>query len=165
MKRATIAILISTGLGVAVPTFADTSTPQEQRPPQEQRITQEQVVAFVDKMLAHIEAVGEEQAFADFSDTKGPWVQGELYPFCHNLAGINVAHGGNPNMVGKGGVLDIRDPDGRYVNRLIFEKVLKDGKGWVEYKWPNSITKKIEMKDVYAVLVHGKYICGSGRYK
>lgn len=131
----------------------------------EEKVTAEQVVAFVDKMLAHIEAVGEEQAFADFSDIKGPWIQGELYPFCHSLAGINVAHGGNPNMVGKAGVLDIRDPDGRYVNRLIFEKVLKDGKGWVEYKWPNSITKKIEMKDVYSVLVHDKYICGSGRYK
>lgn len=131
----------------------------------EARVTQEQVIAFVDKMLAHIEAVGEEQAFADFSEIKGPWIQGELYPFCHSLAGINVAHGGNPNMVGKGGVLDIRDPDGRYVNQLIFERVLKDGKGWVEYKWPNSITKKIEMKDVYSVLVHNKYICGSGRYK
>lgn len=128
-------------------------------------VTEEQVVAFVDKMLAHIEKVGEEQAFADFSDIKGPWIQGELYPFCHSLAGINVAHGGNPNMVGKPGVLDIRDPDGRYVNRLIFEKVLKDGKGWVEYKWPNSLTKKIEMKDVYSVLVHNKYICGSGRYR
>jgi Signal transduction histidine kinase len=129
------------------------------------KVTAEQVVAFVDRMLAHIEAVGEEKAFADFSDIKGPWIQGELYPFCHNLAGVNVAHGGNPNMVGKGGVLDIRDPDGLYVNRLIFEKVLAEGKGWVEYKWPNSITKKIEMKDVYSVLVHGKYICGSGRYK
>lgn len=131
----------------------------------EEKVTAEQVIAFVDKMLAHIEDVGEEQAFADFSDIKGPWIQGELYPFCHRLDGINVAHGGNPNMVGKSGVLDIRDPDGRYVNRLIFEKILKDGKGWVEYKWPNSLTKKIEMKDVYSVLVHNKYICGSGRYK
>ncbi|NFV80414.1 cache domain-containing protein [Magnetospirillum aberrantis] len=151
MKRVAIAIMIAAGLAVT--------------PAQAATVTQEEVVAFVDKMLAHIEAVGEEQAFADFSEIKGPWVQGELYPFCHNLAGINVAHGGNPNMVGKGGVLEIKDPDGRYVNRLIFEKVLRDGKGWVEYKWPNSITKKIEMKDVYSVLVHGKYICGSGRYK
>ncbi len=125
-------------------------------------VTAEQVIAFVDKMIAHIEVVGTEKAFADFSDTKGPWVQGQLYPFCHSLAGINVAHGGNPNMVGKGGVLDIKAPDGRFVNRLIFEKVLADGKGWVEYKWPNSVSKKIEMKQVYSVLIHNKYICGSG---
>lgn len=151
MRRLGCAIVIAAGL---VSQAAPAAT-----------VTEEQVVTFVDKMLAHIEAVGEEQAFADFSDIKGPWIQGELYPFCHSLAGINVAHGGNPNMVGKPGVLDIRDPDGRYVNRLIFEKVLKDGKGWVEYKWPNSITKKIEMKDVYSVLVHNKYICGSGRYR
>lgn len=129
------------------------------------RVSKEQVVAFVDRMLAHIDKVGTEQAFVDFSDTKGPWIQGELYPFCHSLAGINVAHGGNPNMVGKGGVLDIRDPDGRFVNRLIFEKVLAEGKGWVEYKWPNPITKKTEMKDVYSVLVQNKYVCGSGRYR
>lgn len=128
-------------------------------------VSKEQVVAYVEKMQAYIDQVGTEKAFADFSDTKGPWIQGELYPFCHSLAGINVAHGGNPNMVGKGGVLDIRDPDGRYVNRLIFEKIQADGKGWVEYRWPNPLTKKIEMKDVYSVLIQNKYVCGSGRYR
>lgn len=128
-------------------------------------VSKEEVVAFVDKMIAHMDAVGTEKAFVDFSDTKGPWIVGQLYPFCHSLAGINVAHGGNPNMVGKGGVLDIQDPDGRYVNQLIFDKVLAEGKGWVEYKWPNSITKKTEMKDVYSVLIQKKYICGSGRYR
>lgn len=131
----------------------------------EETVAKEQVVAYVDRMLAHIQAVGAERAFADFSNTKGPWIEGELYPFCHSLAGINVAHGGNPNMVGKGGVLDIQDPDGRYVNRLIFEKVIPEGKGWVEYKWPHPITKKIVMKDVYSVVVQNKYVCGSGRYR
>lgn len=131
----------------------------------EEVVSKQQVVAYVDRMLAHIEAVGIERAFADFSNTKGPWIEGELYPFCHSLNGVNVAHGDNPNMVGKAGVLDIRDPDGRYVNRLIFDKVLAEGKGWVEYKWPHPQTKKIVMKDVYSVLVQGKYICGSGRYR
>lgn len=128
-------------------------------------VSKQQVIDYVDRMLAHVAAVGIERAFADFSNTKGPWIEGELYPFCHSLNGINVAHGGNPNMVGKGGVLDIQDPDGRYVNRLIFDKVLAEGKGWVEYKWPHPLTKKIVMKDVYSVLVQGKYICGSGRYR
>jgi len=143
---------------IAASAWALLGTPASAQEP----VTAEQVVAFVDKMVAHVETVGAERAFMDFSDTKGPWIQGQLYPFCHSLAGINVAHGGNPNMVGKGGVLDIKDPDGRFVNRLIFDKVLADGKGWVEYKWPNSVTKKIEMKQVYSVLIHNKYICGSG---
>jgi len=128
-------------------------------------VSKQQVIDYVDRMLAYVAAVGIERAFADFSNTKGAWIEGELYPFCHSLNGINVAHGGNPNMVGKGGVLEIQDPDGRYVNRLIFDKVLAEGKGWVEYKWPHPLTKKIVMKDVYSVLVQGKYICGSGRYR
>lgn len=126
----------------------------------------DEVVAFVKKAVAHIDKVGEEKAFADFSDTaSADWVKGELYMFCHRVAdATNVAHGGNPALRGKN-VLGFKDPDGLPVNQLIFEKVKAEGKGWVEYKWPNSITKKIEMKDVYSVLVHGKYICGSGRYR
>lgn len=124
----------------------------------------DEVVAFVKKAVAHIEQVGEEKAFADFSDTANPeWVKGELYIFCHGLDGINVAHGGNPALRGKN-VLGFKDPDGLMVNQLIFEKVKAEGKGWVQYKWPNPTTKKVEPKAIYSEKVKDKYACGSGYY-
>lgn len=125
----------------------------------------DEVVAFVKKAVAHVDQVGEEKAFADFSDTASPeWVKGELYIFCHGLDGINVAHGGNPALRGKN-VIGFKDPDGLMVNQLIFEKVKAEGKGWVEYKWPNPVTKKVEPKAIYSEKVKDKYACGSGYYK
>jgi signal transduction histidine kinase len=126
----------------------------------------DEVVAFVKKAVAYVNTVGEEKAFADFSDTANTeWVKGELYIFCHEVANTtNVAHGGNPGLRGKN-VLGFKDPDGVPVNQLIFDKVKAEGKGWVEYKWPNPLTKKVEPKAIYSELVKGKYACGSGYYK
>ncbi|MBX9634328.1 MAG: cache domain-containing protein [Magnetospirillum sp.] len=124
----------------------------------------DEVVAFVKKAVAYIGTAGEEKAFADFSVTTGDWVKGELYIFCHTLEGTNVAHGGNPGLIGKN-VVGFKDPDGVPVNVLIFEKVKAEGKGWVEYKWPNPTTKKVEPKAIYSEKVNNKYACGSGYYK
>jgi len=124
----------------------------------------EETIAFVQQALAHIEAVGEERAFADFSDRQGPWVKGEFYIFCHTLEGVSVAHGGNPGLVGKK-VLGFRDPAGVAVNVRILDKVKADGKGWVEYEWPNPVTNKVAPKFIYSEKVHDKFVCGSGYYK
>lgn len=125
----------------------------------------DEVVAFVKKAVAYVDQVGEEKAFADFSDKNSPeWIKGELYIFCHTLDGVNAAHGGNPALRGKN-VLGFKDPDGLMVNQLIFEKVKAEGKGWVEYKWPNPVTNKVEPKAIYSEKVKDKYACGSGYYK
>ena len=126
--------------------------------------TADEVIAFVQKAVANVDEVGEQKAFADFSNTSGEWVKGELYIFCHGLDGINAAHGGNPALVGKN-VMGFKDPDGLLVNVLIFDKVKAEKKGWVEYKWPNPETKKVEPKAIYSEIVHDKYVCGSGYYK
>lgn len=127
-------------------------------------LTQDDVIKFVDKAVAYVDEVGIDKAFAAFSDTKGPWVQGELYIFCHSLDGINKAHGGNPGLIGKN-VMTFKDPDGVLVNVKILDMIKSEGKGWVNYKWPNSTTKKVEVKYVYAVKINDIYTCGSGYYK
>ena len=124
----------------------------------------DEVVAFVQRAIAHVDAVGEERAFADFSDLKGEWVKGEFYIFCHTLDGVSVAHGGNPGLVGKK-VLGFRDPAGVAVNVRIIDKVKAEGKGWVEYEWPNPVTNKVAPKFIYSEKVHDRFVCGSGYYK
>jgi len=123
----------------------------------------DQTIAFVKQAVAHIAAVGEVKAFEDFSRDRDNWVKGEFYIFCHTLDGVSVAHGGNPALVGKP-VLGFKDPDGVAVNVLIIEKVKAEGAGWVEYRWPNPLTKKVEPKVIYAEKVNDK-VCGSGYYK
>lgn len=147
------AAALTAALPAALPAAAQTGTKADE------------VIAFVQKAVAHIGAVGEAKAFADFSNTSGDWVKGELYVFCHRISdGTNLAHGGNPGLVGKN-VSGFKDPDGILVNQRIFDKVKAEGKGWVEYKWPSPVTKKVEPKAIYSEKVGADTVCGSGYYK
>jgi len=126
--------------------------------------TPEETKAFVEKAVAHIKSAGSQKAFGDFSRADGGFVDGELYMFCYAPDGTNKAHGGNPSFVGKN-LLGVKDPDGVQVNAEIIKLALAKGTGWVDFKWPNPVSKKIEGKSAYVVKVDDQTVCGSGYYK
>jgi cytochrome c len=78
----------------------------------------------------------------------------------YDNTGLNVAHGANAALIGKQ-LIDLKDTDGK---PLIRELVSVEDQGFVEYKSPNPITKKIEQKATYVVRV-GEYLVGVGTYK
>src|ERR1700738_2641163 len=125
--------------------------------------TPEQAKAFSERAAAYIEEVGEEKAFADFTRRDGGFVDGELYVFCYDHKGVNKAHGGNPSFVGRN-LLRIKDPDGAEPNALIVNMGFEQGRGWVDFKWPNPATKRIENKSAYVIRTHD-VVCGAGYYK
>jgi cytochrome c len=118
--------------------------------------------SFSERAAAHIEQVGEKQAFADFTRPDGGFVDGELYVFCYDRNGVNMAHGGNPSFVGRN-LLHIKDPDGAEPNLLIVKMGFEQGRGWVDFKWPNPVTKRIENKSAYVIRT-GDVACGVGYY-
>lgn len=126
--------------------------------------TADEVQAFVEKAISHIDEVGKEQAFSDFSRPDGGYVDGELYMFCYAKDGTNVAHGGNPAFVGKN-LLHVKDPDGMEVNAEIIKLGMAEGQGWIDFKWPNPVSKKVEQKTAYVVKIDDQVVCGSGYYK
>jgi cytochrome c len=126
--------------------------------------TADEAKAFAERGVAHIKTVGAEQAFKDFSRPDGGFVDGELYMFCYAKDGTNRAHGGNPAFVGKN-LLGVKDPDGFQVNAEIIKKAMADGTGWVDFKWPNPVSKKIEAKSAFVIKVDDDTVCGSGYYK
>jgi cytochrome c len=126
--------------------------------------TAEQAQALAERAVAHIHEVGREQAFADFSRPDGGFVDGELYVFCQDVSGVVVAHGGNPKLVGRN-MADVRGPDGRLANVEINHLGLTQGSGWLEFRWPNPVTKRIELKAAYVLKVDDHTVCGSGYYK
>ena len=74
-----------------------------------------------------------------------------------------MAHGANAALVGKD-LIGLKDQNGKFLIREIIE-VAKSGKpGWVDYKWPNPITNKIEDKSAYVDVVDG-YAIGVGVYR
>ena len=125
--------------------------------------TPEQAKAFSERAAAHIKRVGEKQAFADFTRPDGGFVDGELYVFCYDRNGVNMAHGGNRSFVGRN-LLHIKDPDGAEHNLMIVRMGFDHERGWVDFKWPNPVTKRIEHKSAYVIRTND-VVCGVGYYK
>jgi cytochrome c len=148
-SNAIVACSVVLAIGLLLPTASHASTPEEAK-------------AFSEKAAAYIKEVGEEKAFADFSRRDGGFVDGELYVFCYDRTGVNKAHGGNPAFVGRN-LLHIRDPDGKEPNALIVKLGFEQGQGWVDFKWPNPVTKKIERKSAYVIHTND-VVCGVGYY-
>jgi len=141
------ALLVS---ALAIPLGARAATPEEAK-------------ALSERAAAYIKQAGEDKAFADFTRPDGGFVQGELYVFCYDHDGINKAHGGNPAFVGKN-LLHIKDPDGKEANFEIVKTGFEQGQGWVDFKWPNPMTKKIQPKSAYVIRTND-VVCGVGYYK
>ena len=160
--------LLAALLGVALfaaasrPAVADTLAIQSAAPAAAH--TAEEAKALAERAVAHIRAVGRDQAFADFSRPDGGFVDGDLYVFCQDVSGVVVAHGGNPKLVGRN-MAGGRGPDGRLANVEINQLGLSQGSGWLEFRWPNPATKRIELKAAYVMKVDDHTVCGSGYYK
>lgn len=128
--------------------------------------TADEAVALVKKAAAYLTANGKEKAFAEFNNSSGQFVMKDLYIFVYatNGEGTNLAHGANPKMVGKN-LLELKDADGVFiVKEFIKTANSKTGKGWVDYKWPNPVTKALEAKSSYVEKV-GDVVIGCGIYK
>jgi len=68
-------------------------------------------------------------------------------------------------MIGKT-LLDLKDSDGKpFIREFIAVGQSSAGRGWVDYKWTNPVTKKVEAKTSYIVrLVGTDVVLGVGVY-
>lgn len=119
--------------------------------------------SLVKSAIAHYKAVGQDTAFGDFAHRGGEYNHGEFYLFIQALDSADmVFHGVNPKLVGKN-LLKLKDTDGNLFVQRLYDNAKKDGKGWVDYKWPHPETKKITPKVVYSE-VHNDLIFSTGYY-
>ena len=128
--------------------------------------TADEAVAMVKKAGEFLKKNGKEKAFAEFNNPKGQFIKGDLYifTFLANGDGIEQANGANPKLVGKN-VSEMKDADGKFLIKDILAVGMgKEGKGWVDYKWPNPATGKIDGKRTYVERVDDVLI-GCGIYK
>ena len=124
----------------------------------------DEAVAMVKKAAAEIKANGKEKAFAAFADPNNKeFHDRDLYVFVYDLNGVSLAHGNNPKMVGKN-LIDMKDLEGKPLIRQMVEVAKTKGSGWVDYKWPNPVTKSMESKSSYVEKVDDMLV-GSGIYK
>lgn len=124
--------------------------------------TADEATAMLGKAAAHYQSVGRDQALKDFSSKGNGWQDRDLYVFCMDDAGKNTAHGANAGLIGRD-LSGLKDADGKlFVAELLTTG--KNGGGWVDYRWPNPTTKKVERKSSYVKQI-GSDICGIGIYK
>jgi len=129
----------------------------------QERGTPEQATAMVKKAIAFLKANGKEKAFAEFNNPKGQFSDRDLYIFVQDLSGKMLAHGGNARLIDKD-LSVLRDEDGRYFVKSMIELANTKGKGWVDYRWSNPVTKVIEQKSSYIEKADDIFI-GCGIYK
>jgi signal transduction histidine kinase len=127
--------------------------------------TADDAVALVKKVIAYYKTNGKEKTFAAINSQSPDFRYKDLYVFGNGTNhGPLMAHGTNPRMVGKD-LTDAKDADGvPFVKKIIEIANSKEGKGWVDYKWPNPMTKAIEQKTTYVERVDDVYFA-VGVYK
>jgi signal transduction histidine kinase len=123
----------------------------------------EEAKAFVQKAIQFYKNSGKAIAMAEFTNPKGPFVQGDMYVFVLNLKGTLLSHGVNEKYIGQD-FIDVKDSDGRSFVKEIVDVANAKGKGIADYKWYNPKTKEDLQKEVYFEKVDDVIIC-SGIYK
>ena len=123
-----------------------------------------EAVAMVKRVQDLFKTEGAKATFKAVSDkSTKEFHDRDLYPFIYDLKGVCVAHGARPALIGKK-LVDLKDQDGKYLIREMIKIADGPGTGWVDYKWPNPITNKIEDKSSYIEKM-GNYFVGVGVYK
>jgi len=120
-------------------------------------------IAIADKAVVNIQKKGIEEACKDFADSKGGYIQGEIYVVVQDMQCKMVCHAMLPRMNGKD-MVELKDANGKYFTKEM-RNVAQSGKpGWVDFVWPNPVSKALEPKSAYVRKVDDKYMISVGIY-
>ena len=126
--------------------------------------SKDEAVAMVKRVQAEFKKAGPDATFKQVSDKSVPaFHDRDLYPFIYDMSGVCVAHGARTALIGKN-LIDLKDQDGKFLIREMVTMANGPGSGWIDYKWPNPLTNKIEDKSSYVEKM-GDYFVGVGVYK
>ena len=123
--------------------------------------TQDEAKAMVESAIAFMKANGKEKTIAEINNPKGKFVKGEIYVNVHGLDGTMLAHPINQKLVGKN-LLEVPDPDGKFFRKDVMETAkTKPAGGWVDYKYKNPTSGKIEQKTSFVKKADDLvFVCG-----
>ncbi|MES2261379.1 MAG: cache domain-containing protein [Pseudomonadota bacterium] len=122
--------------------------------------TADEAVAMVKKAIAYLNANGKDKAFAEFNNPNGQFKDRDLYIAVLDANGMTLAHGGNAKLIGKQ-MIDLKDVDDKFFIKSFLDVARTKGSGWVDYKWPNPVSKVMEKKSTYVERAGDLvFICG-----
>ena len=124
-----------------------------------------QAEKFVKEAVAYAKQSGKDALLRETSQATGRFhvkKGSSLYLFIYNQEGLCVAHGSKPVLVGMNRLVS-KDPDGKFYVKEFINTVKTKGKGWVDYRYPDPATGKIQPKSTYVELCDGLVVC-AGAY-
>ncbi|NYE62507.1 cytochrome c [Duganella sp. 1224] len=129
-----------------------------------QKGSRAEAVAMVKRAVAMVKAQGRDKAFAAISDPANTdFHDRDLYVYVYDFNGKVLAHGNNPQMVGTPRIA-LKDMEGKFMIQEMITLAKTRGGGWISYKWPNPVTKTVELKEGYIERVDD-FLIGSGAYR
>ena len=118
---------------------------------------------MVQKAAEYYDSNGKDATLTEIGKSQGQFVDGEIYVFAYDLDAVMLAHPKNPKLVGKN-LMDVPDVDGKMFRKEIVDTAKNQKSGWIDYKYKNPDTGKIENKTTY-VQLKGDIILCCGIYK
>jgi hypothetical protein len=122
----------------------------------------EALVERVKDARDHAQAVGREQALADFNDLSGEYADGSEYIFAYDYDGNTLALPFQPEYIGTNR-LDFADTYGVEILKWEIATAQRGG-GFVYVQYFNPDTGDVELKLCYVAPVDGEWFVGSGIY-
>jgi len=119
-------------------------------------------VALAEKGARFIALKGKDEMIRRINSRDPQFNQGALYLAMRDLRGITLAHP-TTALIGKD-LLDVPDADGRLFRREMVAIANGAGKGWVDYKFRNPSSGRVEAKSTY-VLRAGDVALEAGIYR
>jgi signal transduction histidine kinase len=110
---------------------------------------------------------GLEKLLYEINNSKGRFhvqADGELYIFVYDDKGICRAQGVNSGAIVGVNRWGNKDPDGKFYIQELIKTGLAKGGGWMDYKYLNPKSGKVEPKTSYVEPTNGM-IVGCGVYK
>ena len=125
--------------------------------------TADEARAMVDKAAALMRELGPERAMAEISNPFGAFNYRDLYVTVYSLRGRILAHGTQPQLIGRD-AWDWRDADDQYYIREIITRAQRNEPGPVHYTRIHPGTQQLRVKATWFRLVD-KYVIACGAYK
>jgi cytochrome c len=118
--------------------------------------------AIVEKAVAYATANSGDKLVAEVNKKNGEFDKGELYVFVYDVNGTLVANPNAKDLVGQNNVSK-PDADGKLFRKEFIETAKTQGSGWVDYKYLNPVSGKIEPKTAF-VKKQGDLVIVAGAY-
>jgi len=121
---------------------------------------------LVKEAVAFAKTSGKEALLKETNQAQGRFhvkSGGELYIFIYDMKGVCLGIGFQSQLIGMNR-FNAKDNYWKFLLPGILETARSKGSGWVDYRYPNPVSNKVEAKTSYVEHLDG-WVVGCGIYK